>query len=84
MPWSRVSFASWSSFISLYAIMAWYPKETNMCAFVTQQPEEVHDVANERVLSVYPQSSASRTLSQSRLLHPGELGPCAGDSSVLQ
>ena len=42
-----------NSFISLYATMAWYPAETNMCAVVTQQPEEVHDMTNERVLSVF-------------------------------
>ena len=41
------------AFISLYATMAWYPAETNMCNFVTQQPEEVHDMANKRVLSVF-------------------------------
>ena len=41
-----------NSFISLYAVMAWYSAETNMCAFVTQQPEEVHAMANKRVLSV--------------------------------
>ena len=42
-----------NSFISVYATMAWYPAETNMCAFVIQQPEEVHDMANKRVLSVF-------------------------------
>ena len=40
-------------FISLYAAMAWYPAETNMSAFVTEQPEEAHDMANKRVLSVF-------------------------------
>ena len=40
-------------FISVYATMAWYPAETNMCAFVIQQPEKVHDMANKRVLSVF-------------------------------
>ena len=42
-----------NSFISVYATMAWYPAETNMCAFVIQQPEEVHDMANKRVISVF-------------------------------
>ena len=42
-----------NSFISVYATMAWYPAETNMCAFVIQQPEQVHDMANKRVLSVF-------------------------------
>ena len=42
-----------NSFISVYATMAWYLAETNMCAFVIQQPEEVHDMANKRVLSVF-------------------------------
>ena len=42
-----------NSFISVYATMAWYPTETNMCAFVIQQPKEVHDMANKRVLSVF-------------------------------
>ena len=39
--------------ISVYTIMAWYPAETNMCALVIQQPKEVHDMANKRVLSVF-------------------------------
>ena len=42
-----------NSSISLYATMAWYPAETNMCAFVIQQPKEVHDMAKERILSVF-------------------------------
>ena len=42
-----------NSFISVYATMAWYPAETNICVFVIQQPEEVHDMANKRVLSVF-------------------------------
>ena len=42
-----------SSFISVYATMAWYAAETNMCAFVIQQPKEVHDMANKRVISVF-------------------------------
>ena len=42
-----------NSFISVYATMAWYPAETNTCAFVIQQPKEVHDMANKRVLSVF-------------------------------
>ena len=33
-----------NSFISVCATMAWYPAETNMCAFVIQQPEDVHDM----------------------------------------
>ena len=33
--------------------MARYPAEANMCAFVAQWPEEVHDMANKRVLSVF-------------------------------
>ena len=68
-----------NSFISVYATMTWYPAETNMRAFVIQQPKEVHDMANKRVLSVFnPQLSASRILSQSKLLHRGGLGPCVG------
>ena len=31
---------------------------------------------------LHPQSPASRTFSQSRLLHRGGLGPCVGNSSV--
>ena len=42
-----------NSFISVYATMAWYPAETNMCALVIQQPKEVHDLANKRVLSAF-------------------------------
>ena len=42
-----------NSFISVYATMAWYPAETNMCAFVIQQQKDVHDMANKRVLSVF-------------------------------
>ena len=42
-----------NSFISVYATMAWYPAETNMCAFVIQQPKEVHDMANKKILSVF-------------------------------
>ena len=63
-----------NSFISLYATVARYPEETNTCAFVTQKPEEVHDVAKRVLKSLSPQLPASRTLSQSGLLHHGELG----------
>ena len=37
--------------------MSWYPAETNMCNFVTQQTEEVHDMANKGVLSVFTLNS---------------------------
>ena len=33
--------------------MAWYQTETNTCALVTQWPEQVHDIANKRVLGVF-------------------------------
>ena len=35
------------------AAVAWYPAGTNMCALVTQWPEQVHDMANKRVLGVF-------------------------------
>ena len=41
------------SFISVNATVAWYPAETNLCARVTQWPEQVHDMANKRFLSVF-------------------------------
>ena len=40
-------------FHSFNATVAWYPTETNMCALVTQWPEQVHDMANKRVLGVF-------------------------------
>ena len=40
-------------------------------------------MADKRVLNVFaPQSPASRTLSQSRLLYRGELGACTRNSTV--
>ena len=33
--------------------MAWHPAEANTCAFVTQFPEEVHYMTNERVFRVF-------------------------------
>ena len=42
------------SFISFNATMAsWYPAEADMCAFIAQYPEEIHDIANDRVLSIF-------------------------------
>ena len=41
------------SFISVNATVAWYPAETNTGALVTQWPEQVHDMANKRVLGVF-------------------------------
>ena len=53
MSWSRVSFASWSTLIPLYAIMAWYPAEADTSALVAQCPDEIHDLANERVVRIF-------------------------------
>ena len=39
-------------FISVNATVAWYPAETNTWALVTQWPEQVHDMANKRVIGV--------------------------------
>ena len=33
--------------------MAWYPVNPGMYHSITQQPEEVHDVANKRALNLY-------------------------------
>ena len=33
--------------------MAWHPAEADMGAFVAQCPEEVHDIADERVFSIF-------------------------------
>ena len=51
MSWSGVSFASWST-ISL-PTMAWHPAEVNMCAFVAQCPDDVHDIADQVVFSIF-------------------------------
>ena len=39
--------------IPLYATMAWYSAEADTSAFVAQCPEEIHDPANERVVSIF-------------------------------
>ena len=39
--------------IPLYATMAWHPAEADTSAFVAQCPEEIHDPANERVVSIF-------------------------------
>ena len=39
--------------MSVNATVTWYPAETNMCTLVTQWPEQVHDMANKRVLGVF-------------------------------
>ena len=33
--------------------MAWYPAEADTSAFVAQCPEEIHDLANERVVGIF-------------------------------
>ena len=33
--------------------MAWHPAEADIGAFVTQCPEEVHDIADERVFGTF-------------------------------
>ena len=54
MSWSRVSFASLVHYlIPLYATMAWHPAEADMSTFVAQCPEEIHDLANEKVVSIF-------------------------------
>ena len=40
------------SLIPLYATMAWHSAEADTNTFVTQCPEEIHDLANERVVSI--------------------------------
>ena len=39
--------------IPLYATMAWHPTEADMAAIVAQCPEVIHDLANERVVSIF-------------------------------
>ena len=39
--------------ITLNGTMAWHPAEADTCAFVTQSPENVHDVTNERVCPIF-------------------------------
>ena len=34
--------------------MAWHPAEADTGAFVAQCPEEIHDLANERIVSIFP------------------------------
>ena len=35
------------------ATMAWHPAEADTSAFVAQCPEEIHNLANERVASIF-------------------------------
>ena len=54
MSWSRVSFASWST-ISFPSMPQWLgtQQKWTRSAFVAQCPEEIYDLANERVFSIF-------------------------------
>ena len=39
--------------VPLYATMAWHPAEADTNSLVAQCPEEIHDLANERVVSMF-------------------------------
>ena len=53
MSWSRVSFSSWHTLIPFNATMVCHPAEADMGNFVAQGPEEIHNLANKRVFSIF-------------------------------
>ena len=63
--------------------MAWHPTELDTGAFVAQCPEEIYDMANERVVSIFALNwLQARHWVKSRLQHRAVQNPYADNCSV--